>query len=257
MHSIVIIDDEPVIVRGLRATMPWDRWNCEVIGTAEDGKEGLELIRRDKPDIVITDISMPNMTGLEMIAGMKSEFPDMRVTILTGFRDFDYAREAIRLGVDRFLLKPSKMDELEEAVSYMVSRLENDPSENNVEYSEYDNTEIEEPAASNFTVEHAITYMQEHYSEKLSLSDVADQVFVSKWHLSKLINEIKGVSFSDLLQDIRIEKSKEFMKDPSLRLSDISWNVGFQDSAQFSRVFKKHTGHSPLEYRNKYIGEEP
>ena len=65
------------------------------------------------------------------------------------------------------------------------------------------------------------------------------------------------MSFSDHLQDIRIEKSKEFMKDPSLRLSDISWNVGFQDSAQFSRVFKKHTGHSPLEYRNKYIGEEP
>ena len=94
-----------------------------VAGTAFNGAEGMGLIRRERPDMLISDICMPEMDGLSMIAALKSEFPDMEITILTGYRDFDYAREAIRLGVCRFLLKPSKMDELNEAIEAMIERL--------------------------------------------------------------------------------------------------------------------------------------
>ena len=124
MYKVAIIDDEPLIVEGLSRTMAWEKWKCQVIGTAGDGQEGMEMIREKRPDIVITDICMPKMDGLRMIAGLKSEFPDMQLIILTGYREFEYAREAISLGVARFLLKPSRMNELEEAMDTVTGRLD-------------------------------------------------------------------------------------------------------------------------------------
>lgn len=123
LYRVVIIDDEPVIVRGLSQLVPWQKYGCEVVGTAEDGQEGLELIRRLRPHMVFSDIYMPQMDGLTMAAALKSEFEDMELTVLTGYRDFELAQRAIHIGVRRFLLKPSNMEELEEAVGAMAAQL--------------------------------------------------------------------------------------------------------------------------------------
>lgn len=265
MYKVIIIDDEPVIVQGLTRSIKWEQYECEVAGTASGGQEGLELIENIKPDIVFSDIRMPHMDGLSMIAAAKSQHPNMEITILTGFQDFDYARAAIRLGVTRFLVKPSRMDELQEAVSTMVENLrakgipsqervqEMEEGEPGTEEMQVDASAQEEPGdseASSFLVNNALKYMEEHYREKLRLQDVADQVYVSQWHLSKLLNRYKGQSFSDILNNIRIEKAKELLKDPSLRIGDIADMVGFLDMAHFSRVFKRQTGVSANEYRN-------
>ena len=101
-----------------------------------------------------------------------------------------------------------------------------------------------------FIVSNAVQYMQEHFREKITLPEVAEQIYVSQWHLSKLLNRPMGKNFSEVLNSIRIEKAKELMKDPSLRLADIAEMVGFLDVAHFSRVFKKLTGVSAGEYRN-------
>ena len=92
-------------------------------GHSKHGLEGLQLVREKKPDILFSDISMTNMDGLAMVAAIKSEFPDIEVTLLTGFRNFEYAQQAIKLGVTRFLLKPSKFDEIEEAIEAMIKNL--------------------------------------------------------------------------------------------------------------------------------------
>ena len=84
MYKVVIIDDEPIIVTGLTKMLPWERYGCEVAGTAANGLEGLSVIREKKPDIVISDIYMPRMDGLSMAAALKSEFENMELTILTG-----------------------------------------------------------------------------------------------------------------------------------------------------------------------------
>ena len=110
MYRVLIVDDEPIICEGLRRSVRWSAFNCEVAGTAANGMEGLEKVRELKPDILISDISMNNMDGLAMVAAVKSERPDMEVTLLTGYRNFEYAQRAIKLGVTRFLLKPSRMD---------------------------------------------------------------------------------------------------------------------------------------------------
>ncbi len=260
MYKVVIVDDEPIIVEGLTRSIPWEKWDCKVVATGYSGMEGIELIEKERPDILFSDIRMPRLDGLTMIAAAKSQYPQMEITILTGFSDFEYAREAIRIGVTRFLVKPSKMDELEEAVATMVKNLKARELEAPVQTSEVlpvSETEIaevsgeeEESAASSFIVNNALKYMEENYREKLKLQDVAEQVYVSQWHLSKLLNRYKGQSFSDILNNIRIEKAKELLKDPALRIGDIADMVGFLDMAHFSRVFKKQTGISANEFRN-------
>ena len=101
--------------------VPWKELGCEVCGTAYDGKTGLDLIRSLRPDMVITDIRMPNMDGLTMLAALHSEYPDIQTTVLTAYRDFEYARQAITLGVCRYLLKPSDLEELKETIRLMAS----------------------------------------------------------------------------------------------------------------------------------------
>lgn len=284
MYKVIIIDDEPIIVEGLTRSIKWAQYDCQVVGKAYSGEEGLSLCEKIHPDIVFSDIRMPHMDGLSMIAAMKSQYPDTEITILTGFQDFEYARQAIRLGVTRFLVKPSKMDELHEAVETMVGNLkakgihvatgdqevgpvmtgiasqeEKIPAKvkepkpaapREQELKNMDTTYSEEAEASSFLVNNALKYMEEHYRERLKLQDVADQVYVSQWHLSKLLNRYKEQSFSDILNNIRIEKAKELLKDPSLRIGDIADMVGFLDMAHFSRVFKRQTGLSANEYRN-------
>lgn len=245
MYKVMIIDDEPIIVQGFSRSVPWEKYNCKVVDTAGNGIEGKALIEKHRPDMIFLDICMPQMDGLAMIAALKSEFSNMQVTILTGFRDFEYAKRALHLGVSRYLLKPSNMEEIEEAIRFMISKVE--PAENGGE----DAAEAHENVAGNFIVRNALAYIEENYKEKLLLSDVAEKTYVSQWHLSKLLNKETGQTFSEILNGVRIEKAKELLKNSSLRIGDIAEDVGFVDLAHFSRVFKKVCGMSANEYRNR------
>lgn len=257
MFKVVIIDDEPIIVEGLSRVIKWEKYDCEIVGTAYDGNEGMELIEEKNPDIVFSDIAMPGIQGLQMIAGLRDKHRDMMITILTGYRDFDFAQTAITLGVCRFLLKPSNLSEIEEAVQYMVDTLkrrEEQAAIKEPEKERKENDKEHQSEAGSFLVKNALKYLDEHYVEKLTLAELAEKMYVSQWHLSKLLNGHTKKSFNELLNEVRIREAKEFLKDPSLRIGDVSEMVGFLDIAHFSRVFKKYTGMSANEYRNKKLG---
>jgi YesN/AraC family two-component response regulator len=245
MYRVILVDDERLIIRGLSTVIPWQELGCEVAGTAYDGITGLELIRSVRPDIVLTDIRMPNMDGLTMLAAIRSEFPEIQMSVLTAYREFDYAQKAILLGVCRYLLKPSDLEELKEAVRQMVSRLDARPRLR----EETEDRAVQE--AGHHLVKAALSYMREHCTEQhLSLGEVADHVYVSQWHLSKLLNRETDQSFFDLLGGMRIARAKELLANPALRIHEIAEETGFSDVAHFSRSFKKITGYTPGEYRN-------
>ena len=246
MYKVVLVDDEPIISEGLRKVVNWAAYNCQVVATACDAASGAEEIRSCRPDILFTDIKMPGEDGLTMLAGLKGEFPRMQIAVLTGYRDFEYAQRAIRLGVSRFLLKPSKMDELTEALSYMTEVLDRLASQ--------EEPEDQDPAANSFIARQAQTYIAAHCAQRLSLQDVAEHCFVSQWHLSKLLNKHLGQPFYDLLNAERIRRAKELLETPSLRISEIADMVGYADTAHFSRVFKKLEGISAGEWRNLHCG---
>lgn len=123
MFKVLIIDDEPIIRKGIRNIVNWDNFGCEVIGEADDGQDGKELIIKEKPDIIITDIRMPEVDGLSMIGDIRDVVPDSKIVILTGYRDFDYAREAIKLGAFDYILKPTKIEELNNVILRAVKDL--------------------------------------------------------------------------------------------------------------------------------------
>ena len=220
-----------------------------MVGSAGDAASGAACIREYRPDILFTDIRIPGVDGLSMVAGLKSEFPGMQITILSGYREFDYARRAISLGAARYLLKPSKMSEIEEALSIMTEKL-NQKSAGSRDGEESEAPEIAKTEINSFIVNTALKYIDAHFSEKLTLSDVADRVFVSQWYLSKLLNRYTEKNFYDLVNAARIKRAKELLHDPSLKIGDISDMVGFVDSSHFSRIFKKTENISPKEYRN-------
>ncbi|MEG0442021.1 MAG: response regulator, partial [Oscillospiraceae bacterium] len=208
MYKVVIIDDETIIVEGLKNVMDWAAHGCAVVACGHDAASGALAIRQQEPDIVFTDIQMPDADGLTMLAGLKGEFPAMQIAVLTGYRDFEYARRAIDLGVSRFLLKPSKMSELEEALTYMTAQLGQKPG------SEHRETEEVADRANSFLARQAKAYIGEHCAEKLSLQDVADHCYVSQWHLSKMLNRHLEENFYDILNHARIKRAKELLRDP-------------------------------------------
>lgn len=249
MYKVVLVDDEPIIVEGLRNVINWAEYGCEVVAAASDAASGAEAIREYRPDILFTDIKMPGDDGLTMLAGLRGEFPRMQIAVLTGYRDFEYAQRAIRLGVARFLLKPSKMDELTEALEYMTGILDRLPVQEEPESQ----PEADDP--NSFLVRQAQAYITEHCAQRLSLQEVAEHCYVSQWHLSKLLNKHLNQSFYDLLNTVRIRQAKQMMADPSLRISEVAERVGYADTAHFSRVFKKLEGISAGEWRNLHCGK--
>ena len=280
MYKVLIVDDEPIICEGLKVSVRWADFNCEVVGTAENGLEGLEQVRRLQPDMLISDISMNNMDGLTMIAAIKSEYPWLEVCILTGFRNFEYAQRAIKLGVTRFLLKPSRMDEIEEAITAMTDNLRergitgeqlidnlwdmhNEQERylyetfirNKPEPKEKDAAEpkIKGSEANSYILKTALCFIAENYTQKLSLNDVAQHCFVSSWHLSKLLNQYTGRGFFEIVNIIRLDQAKTLLSTTGMKIQDISETVGFQDVAHFSRIFKSHFGCSPKDYRGKEV----
>ena len=248
MYKVVLIDDESIIVEGLRQVVDWSAYHCQVVALAQDAASGAVAIRQHRPDILFTDIKMPGEDGLTMLAGLRGEFPRMQIAVLTGYRDFEYARRAICLGVARFLLKPSRMDELTEALEYMTGVLDQLPPEEAPEIQ----PGCEDP--NSFLVRQAQAYIVEHSAQRLSLQDVADHCYVSQWHLSKLLNKHLNQSFYNLLNEVRIHQAKQLMSDPALRISEVAEQVGYADTAHFSRVFKRIEGISAGEWRNLHCG---
>lgn len=116
MIKLLIVDDESIIRKGIRTSIDWWKLDVDIVGEARNGKEALEAVQQLLPDIVVTDIRMPHMDGLEFARHLKERFPQTKIVILSGYDDFDYARQALKIGVNEYLMKPVGAAELEALV---------------------------------------------------------------------------------------------------------------------------------------------
>lgn len=248
MYKVVVVEDEEVVRRGIVLTIDWAALHCEVVGEAANGEEGAEVIRRLSPDLVVTDLKMPRMDGVEMITKLRAEGNRACVVILTAYGDFKYAQSALRLGVNDYLLKPLKDGELEEAVRTLLGRMEERSPEK------------ETPAAKvlcfdsgktikNRYVQEAIHYIREHYPEDITISTVSGNLEISEGYLSRVFKKETGYTFTGYLTYYRLKTAMELLKDCRLRVYEVADRVGYSDTAYFSAQFKKITGISPSEYQ--------
>ena len=246
MYKVMLVDHEPNAIQEVYDKVPWDKHDCEIVAVASNGLDASELAHKETPDIMFVSIYLPRMDGLSLVAALRNEFPKLQITILSEYSDFSYAQRGIELGVSRYLIKPVRIPELISALKAMISQLEF--------YSQITFPPTsDELVADNRIVQNALDYMEENYNEHLTLPVVADQIFVSQWHLSKLISRTRGESFNDILNGIRISRAKELLEHTNLQIQEISSRVGFNDVTHFARVFKKQTGLSANQYRNNIL----
>lgn len=119
MYRLVVIDDEYIVVRGIEAIIKREKLNCEIIGAAYNGLEALQLLEETKPDIVITDIRIPKMDGLSLIEEAKEFLPDTYFIIISGFKEFEYAKRALSMGVKSYIEKPVTIEKVKEAFAWI------------------------------------------------------------------------------------------------------------------------------------------
>lgn len=240
--KVLLVDDEIMVREGFKRLFDWEAHDCEVIGEAADGMEALAQIDTLHPDLCIMDINIPIMNGLKVIQVSRMKHPDMAFIIVSGYDDFSYCREALRLQITDYILKPVDYEEFGHCIDNLkISIFEKQITEE----EELENEE--RPIA-------AITrYLQEHLAEDISLNVLSDEFHLNAQYISQLFKSEIGVGFLTYLTGIRMEKAKKLLLSTSLSVAEISERAGYSDYRVFTKSFKKHEGSTPSQFRRDFL----
>nr|MCR4587157.1 response regulator [Lachnospiraceae bacterium] len=189
MFKILVIDDEELVRKGIVQGTDWDSMGCCVVGEAENGEEGLAAIHRLQPDLLICDIRMPRMDGLQLLEKLREERNDVPVIFLTAYSDFHYAQKALRFAASDYLLKPFEDGELEKAVRTVKEKALEDQGSQNPEEDLMGYFALTKGDKSKY-VQEALTYITEHYNEPdISVKSIAESLGLSDGHLSHIFKK--------------------------------------------------------------------
>lgn len=240
---VLLVDDEIMIREGFKRLFDWEAHDCEVVGEAADGMEALNQIDALRPDIVIMDINIPIMSGLKVIQLSRIKHPETAFVIVSGYDDFSYCREALRLKITDYILKPVNYEEFGSCID-------------NLKISLFERRSVE---ASGQEEERAITsitrYVQEHLAEEVSLSVLAEEFHLSAQYISQLFKSEIGVGFLNYLTSIRMEKARKLLVSTNLPIAEVAERAGYGDYRVFTKVFKKSEGITPSQYRRDFLEE--
>ncbi|OHD79681.1 MAG: hypothetical protein A3J97_04370 [Spirochaetes bacterium RIFOXYC1_FULL_54_7] len=244
---ILVVEDESAIRENIVKKLKEAHAGFEVVAEAHNGAAALEKLKSTAVDLLVTDIRMSVMDGLELVESVYYHYPEMKMMIISGYNEFEYARQALHFGVSEFLLKPVNSSELRNALCHIHDRL----SEDNVEAYAYLNG-IPEKEARVQLAESAAEYYRSNYLKHPSLEQVAERLRVSPAYLGRAFKDQFQVSPSKYLFDLIMNQAKKILKErPDLMVKEISSLLGYDDQCYFSRAFKKITGLSPLEYKER------
>ena len=218
MIRVLMVDDEPLVRRGIVAGVDWAALGCEVVGEAQSGEEGLALARKLKPELIITDIRMPKMDGITMMNLLREEGCAAHCIVLTAHSDFEYARGALLFGADDYLLKPFRDQELTHAVARVCRKMQPLPAA--------PAQQEKEPEVSGY-VRQAMDYIAAH--------------------LSHVFKKQTGMTVTNYLTKTRIDAAMRMLTRDHVKVYEAAAAVGYKDVTYFSATFKKLTGLSPSE----------
>ena len=243
MLRVLIVEDEEMIRKGIVLTVDWTALDCVVVGEAANGVQGLEAARRLKPNLIITDLKMPQMDGIEMLKALRAEGCKAYVIILTAYDNFSYAQSALRLGAVDYLLKPFHDGDLEHAITQLQTRIAPKAAEHDAGIS------VRKGDKSRYVLE-AMDYISKHYNEPdISVGTVAESLNISEGYLSHTFKKETDYTLLNYLTRYRIHKAMELLKDCRVKVYEVAEQVGYRDIAYFSATFKKYAGISPSEYQ--------
>ena len=243
MYSIMIVEDEYLVRQGIASLVNYEQFGMQVISQAENGIEAWQKFQENPADILLTDINMPQMNGLELSKLVRDQAPKCHIVFLTGYDDFDYARTAIKLGADDYLLKPFSKDDVEEMLAKVQTKLDKERKKAQIQnlVDQGQHSELEEAIHERLA------------DSELSLKNLAFQLGFSPSYLSVLIKKELGLPFQDYLIQERMKKAKLLLLTTDLKIYEIAEQVGFDDMNYFSQRFKQVVGLTPRQFKK---GEE-
>jgi len=281
MYKILIVDDEAIERRALQRIILTEYPETIEIMEAINGIDALDRFKTFKPDIIFCDIKMPGKNGLEVIREIKEINPEQITVFLSAYDYFDYAREAVSLGVKEYLIKPVADSQVIDLVQKCMQILDNKKKREQelsaqtkrlaVLDAYFKNTfntnkdikahafkykpEIDHKLTPRLEklLKNAVNIIEERYMEAITLEDIAAHIKLSSFYFSKMFKIYAGKSFTEYLNELRIKESCKMLANPALSIKEIAGYVGFSNANYFSRVFKQIRDITPCEYRNKIL----
>lgn len=256
--TILIVDDEPLTRAGISKTLEtWSAGRYRIL-SADSGAEALDIMSHQPVHLLITDIRMPELSGLHMVEALRSRGQKPVVIIVSGHPDFQYAQTAIQLGVVNYLLKPvhkrKLLDAAEQALRIEEERQRVETMEKMVDqrlmHTKADGRLYSPP------VQQAVRYVEEHLQTLLGLTEVANHIHLNPSYLSALFKEQTGITFSEYVTRSRLQRAKELLLQTKLTIAEISEQVGYQTPKYFITLFRDYEGKSPSQYRKDMLKED-
>lgn len=240
-YKVFLVDNEEWALIYLKKTLPWEANGFCVAGSAINSVQAVDEILRLRPDVVFTDIRMPELSGLELMSRLQEQGLRCAFIILSGFAEFTYAQTAIRLGAFEYCLKPISPEQGGELLARLRRHLD--------EASPGEDTPAPAGSSENDTLNQLLRYIQEHYQEKLRLKDIASRFYLSSGYCSVLFSRYLGKTFPEYLTELRIHKACQLLRGTALSINEIAAQAGIDDYFYFNKVFKRATGLTPSQYR--------
>lgn len=257
--KVLVIDDEPTHVRGIIKYVNWNRLGFEKTVGIYNAKEALKILQKEAFDLIVTDINMPEINGLELISKINLLGKNPDIIIISGYNEFTYAQEAIRLGVCAYILKPVKPEEVEDNVLILAEKkkwaslqTDNKIALNSLNESSGDGNIIigdNKRKSIHPSIQKILLFIGKNYEKEITLQEIAEQFSINDSYLSALFKKEVGINLSNYLQKYRLYRAMELLKNSDLRINEIAYKVGYQNPCYFTEQFKKTYNFTPSEIR--------
>lgn len=235
MKKVLLVDDEKTIRKGIKKLVEEVITGYQVLWEASNGSEALEILSIEIPDIIITDVRMPTMNGIDFIRYAKEKLPSTPIIVISGHDDFIYVREALKLGVKDYLLKPISRSDL----ANILLSIEQSTKEIAKEIQAGDSAHVRQIKE----------LVEKNLNAELTLHFISQSLNLHPNYISQLFKQETNIRLSEYITERRMEKSKELLIQTNLKIFDIAQLVGYGDSKHFATVFKKVVGTTPQSYR--------
>ena len=255
MYKVAILDDNQIVLNSIEQTINWAHLGCTVCFTCQNGIDGYQLLAAHRPHIVISDIMMPGLTGLELKKVAETLLPHARFILITGYSCSDYARQAVRLNVFDYIAKPISNTELQKVVSEAIASIEKGCSAVGHVTNEHREDQIEQTLtqvqarAKNYSplTQRALELISQQLMKDISLRDMAQALLISSSYLSTLFKKETGISFVSYVTRAKLAYAKRLLADPRNKVYEVANRMGYKDYGYFYQVFKKYYGYAPGE----------
>lgn len=241
MYKALVVDDEKIGRDGIKFLMK--KYNDQIeVAEAINGRVALEHIRSNQVDILITDIKMPIMGGMELIREVYKDFPHLKIIILSGYGEFEYAQNALKMGVCEYLLKPVSKDDFDEAIEKVLTKCKQDNTKSNEDVESDNNIGVGK-------VEAVKKYIAKNYHEDIGVEQLAGAVDLTPSYLSHIFKKETGENLGKFIKKVRMEKARDMLENSYEKIVNISEAVGYQNVSYFCKSFREYYGISPQKFR--------